>query len=133
MSCTSVQSKRDTADCAVAASTQRWRMDSRGLNAQIWNQSSWLIAVERSTFSTSAPICLDPALSVKHLEHDDHELRIGDEGVVRGRIKWDDTHDGRLPLLIIDSREVTWDQFGHMLMSFEGWQKLAIADKSEEL
>ena len=36
--------------------------------------------------------------------------------------------------LIIDGREVTWDEFGRMLMSFEGWQlKLNLADKSEEL
>jgi hypothetical protein len=74
------------------------------------------------------------ALSVKHLKDDDHGLQIGDERVVRGRVGWDDTHDGRLPLLIIDGREITWDQFGQLLMSFEGWQfKLTVADKSEEL
>ena len=39
-----------------------------------------------------------------------------------------------LPLLVIDGREIGWDQFGRMLMSYEGWQfKLTIADKSEEL
>ena len=43
-------------------------------------------------------------------------------------------HDGRVPLLIIDGREITWDELGRMLMSFEGWQfKLTVADKSEEL
>jgi len=42
--------------------------------------------------------------------------------------------DGRAPLLVIDGREVTWDEFGRMLMSFEGWQfKLNLEDKSEEL
>jgi len=35
--------------------------------------------------------------------------------------------------LVIDGREITWDQFGHMLMTFEGWQcRLEILDKSEE-
>jgi hypothetical protein len=45
-----------------------------------------------------------------------------------------DAHDGRLPLLVIDGRQIDWDEFGRMLMSFEGSQfKLHIADKSEEL
>jgi hypothetical protein len=45
-----------------------------------------------------------------------------------------DAQDGRLPLLVIDGREIDWDQFGRMLMSYEGWQfKLTLADKSEEL
>ena len=59
---------------------------------------------------------------------------IADDGVVRARIEWDDAQDGRLPLLVIDGREIDWDQFGRMLMSYEGWQfKLTLADKSEEL
>jgi hypothetical protein len=74
------------------------------------------------------------ALSVQHLKHGDFGLQIADEGVVRGRIEWDENHDGRLPLLVIDGREIDWEQFGRMLMSYEGWQfKLTIADKSEEL
>jgi hypothetical protein len=47
---------------------------------------------------------------------------------------WDDAEDGRLPLLVIDGREITWEEFGRMLMTFEGFQfKLNIGDKSEEL
>ena len=54
--------------------------------------------------------------------------------MVRGRIEWDDDRGGRVPLLVIDGREIDWDEFGRMLMSFEGSQfKLNIADKSEEL
>jgi hypothetical protein len=54
--------------------------------------------------------------------------------LVRGRIAWDDEHDGRLPLLVIDGREVSWEAFGRMLMTFEGWQfKLEIRDRSEEI
>jgi len=49
-------------------------------------------------------------------------------------IQWDDARDGRVPLLIVDGREITWEEFGRMLMSFEGWQfKLEIRDQSEEL
>ena len=74
------------------------------------------------------------ALSVQHLKDGDCGLQIADDGVVRARIEWDDAQDGRLPLLIIDGREIDWDQFGRMLMSYEGWQfKLTLADKSEEL
>ena len=74
------------------------------------------------------------ALSVQHLKDGDYGLQIADDGVVRGRIEWDDAQDGRLPLLVIDGREIDWDQFGRMLMSYEGWQfKLTLADKSEEL
>jgi hypothetical protein len=74
------------------------------------------------------------ALSTKHLTDSEHGMEIADHRVVRGRIEWDDAHNGRVPLLVIDGREVGWDEFGRMLMSFEGWQfKLSIADKSEEL
>jgi len=73
------------------------------------------------------------ALSIKHLIDGELGLHIAEQ-VVRGMIEWDDAHDGRVPLLIIDGREITWEDFGRMLMSFEGWQfKLSIADKSEEL
>ena len=53
--------------------------------------------------------------------------------MARGRIEWDREEGGRVPLVVIDGREITWDHFGQMLMTFEGWQfKLQIADKSEE-
>jgi hypothetical protein len=53
---------------------------------------------------------------------------------VRGKIDADIDQDGRVPLLIIDGKEITWDEFGRMLMSFEGWRfKMTLADKSEEL
>jgi hypothetical protein len=35
---------------------------------------------------------------------------------------------------VIDGQEITWEQFGRMLMSFEGWQfKLEIYDRSKEI
>jgi len=74
------------------------------------------------------------ALSTKHLADGEHGTQIADHRVVRGRIGWDDAHNGRVPLLVIDGREIDWDEFGRMLMSFEGWQfKLNLVDKSEEL
>jgi hypothetical protein len=43
-------------------------------------------------------------------------LQIADDRVVRGKIEWDVAHDGRVPLLIIDGREITWDELGRMLI-----------------
>lgn len=71
-------------------------------------------------------------LSSKYLEHKNFGQQIANQ-VVRGRIDWDRTNDEPVPLMIVDGREVSWDEFGRMLMSFEGFQfELNIRDKSEE-
>lgn len=73
------------------------------------------------------------SLSVRYLVSDEDAARIADQTVC-GRIEWDASGDGRVPLLVIDGREVSWDEFGRMLMSFEGWQfRVAIRDRSEEV
>ena len=73
------------------------------------------------------------SLSVKHLVRSEYGTQIADRTVC-GRIEWDGSEDGRIPLLVIDGREVSWDDLGRMLMSFEGWQlRLAICDLSEEV
>src|ERR1700676_1536564 len=48
------------------------------------------------------------ALSTKHLTHGEHGLQISDERIVRGRFEWDDARNGRVPLLMIDGREIDW-------------------------
>jgi hypothetical protein len=49
-------------------------------------------------------------------------------------IECDEACEGRVPLLVIDGREITWEEFGRLLMTFEGWQfNLEIRDRSEEL
>ena len=75
------------------------------------------------------------ALAIKHLVNgEDGQLRIADNSVVRARIEWNEEDEGRTPMLVIDGEEIDWDEFGRMLMGFEGWQfKLRIADQSEEL
>jgi hypothetical protein len=51
---------------------------------------------------------------------------------VQGQIECDEAQDGHGPVLVIDGREITWNDFGRLLMSFEGWQfPLNIRDKSE--
>jgi hypothetical protein len=73
------------------------------------------------------------SLSIKHLVRSEHGTQIADQTVC-GRIEWDESEDGRVPLLVIDGQEVSWDEFGRMLMSFEGWQfRVAICDRSEEV
>lgn len=71
------------------------------------------------------------ALSVRHIDF--RERRIIDSRV-RGHIEWDETQDGHLPLVVVDGKEVSWNDLGRMLMCAEGWQfRLDIADPSEEL
>ncbi len=73
------------------------------------------------------------AISIKHLKVGSLGLQIAERPIVRGRVGWDGAEEGRVPLLVIDGRDITWDEFGRMLMTFEGWQfKLEIRDKSEE-
>ena len=72
------------------------------------------------------------SLSVRYLERCEDGARIADRTVC-GRIEWDASRDGRVPLLVIDGQDVSWNEFGRMLMSFEGWQfRVAIRDRSEE-
>ena len=33
---------------------------------------------------------------------------------VRGRIEWDESKHERMPMLVIDGREVSWEEFGRM-------------------
>lgn len=75
------------------------------------------------------------ALSVKHLadDGDGHGLRIADM-MVRGRIECDYSEGVPAPSVVVDGQEISWEQFGHMLSSFEGWQfRLEILDRSDEL
>jgi hypothetical protein len=72
------------------------------------------------------------ALSVKHLVASDLGIHIANQSV-QGSIESDEAEDGSIPVLIIDGQQVTWKDFGRMLMSFEGWQfRMKIRDKSEE-
>ena len=73
------------------------------------------------------------SLSVKHLVRGEYGTRIAVKTVC-GRIDWDEFGDGQFPLLVIDGREMTWDTFGRLLMTYEDWQfRLTIRDNSEEV
>ena len=72
-------------------------------------------------------------LSVKHIEDGPHGLQLVDE-TLRGRIEWDADEDGRVPLMVVDGREISWEAFGHLLMSRDGSQfRLEIVDPSDEV
>ena len=54
--------------------------------------------------------------------------------MIRGRISSDIEQPERTPLLIIDGQEFSWEAFGRMLMTFEGWQfRLEILDRTDEV
>jgi hypothetical protein len=73
------------------------------------------------------------SLAVVHIRDTDLGLQIIDE-TVRGRIEWDGGYDSRMPCVVIDGRRVEWDELGHTLMMFEGWQfKLEVRDPSDEI
>ncbi len=75
-----------------------------------------------------------PQLERKHIEPGDlTPYRITDEDIVRGHIAWDDDTGEELPCFVIDGKELSWHEFGRMLMAYEGFHfKLQIFGGSEE-
>ena len=74
------------------------------------------------------------ALERKHIEKNDlTRFQITNDDVVRGQITWDDNEDGRVPCLVIDGKELSWEEFGRMLMTYEGSHfKLEIFERFDE-
>lgn len=64
---------------------------------------------------------LREVISVQYLVDSNLGLQIKAETLV-GRIKASQPYDLETPLIVIDGHEISWDEFGRMLMSFEGWQ-----------
>ena len=78
-------------------------------------------------------------LNRNHLEWDGttNSWQISKDDVVRARISSDlesDEDYGHPPLIVIDGKEIRWDEFGRMLMTYEGFHfKLEIFDRSDEI
>jgi hypothetical protein len=74
------------------------------------------------------------AMERRHIESNDlTRYRITNEDIVRGHITWDDDTDGEVPCLVIDGKELSWNEFGRMLMTYEGFHfKLEIFEGTEE-
>jgi DNA-directed RNA polymerase subunit RPC12/RpoP len=72
------------------------------------------------------------ALKQRHLEKNDWDKSFYLSGIVRGRIEYDDELDG--PSIVIDGKSFSLEDFGHKLMTFEGFQfRLEFIDPSEEV
>ncbi|WP_199545433.1 DUF7686 domain-containing protein [Paraburkholderia kururiensis] len=68
-----------------------------------------------------------------HLRHVDFLQGYIINRTLRGRIERDESQQGRLPIVVIDGREVSWNNLGQMLVNMEGYQfRLDIVDLSEE-
>ena len=74
-------------------------------------------------------------LARRHLKDGEHGTQLIFPGPIRGYISSDyDRAPEPLPVVVIDGREFTWEEFGRMLLSFEGWQfRLEIIDRTEEV
>jgi hypothetical protein len=74
------------------------------------------------------------ALAIKHVEDGQWGPQVTDARLVRGRVTSDLESDDQAPMVVIDGREVSWGEFGRMVMAFEGWQfKLEFRDISDEV
>ena len=74
------------------------------------------------------------ALAVVHLEDSAHGPQVSDRLILRGTIDNDPDVDERVPRVVIDGRDISWDELGRMVATFEGWQfKLEFRDRSEEV
>lgn len=72
------------------------------------------------------------SLSVKYIEESDLGPQFSGQ-TVKGHITSDCNEFERMPVMVIDGREFSWEEFGRMLLTHEGWQfKLEIVDSSEE-
>ncbi len=73
------------------------------------------------------------SLAIRHLKSGDFGYQIADPWFVRARISSIGIREDDSPLLIIDGKEITWDDFGRMILTFEGFQfKMEVYDRSEE-
>ncbi|MCK6432266.1 MAG: hypothetical protein L6Q68_04450 [Aquabacterium sp.] len=51
-----------------------------------------------------------------------------------GAVAADPDEDHRVPMVVIDGREISWDELGRRVAAFEGWQfKLEFPDRSDEV
>ncbi|WP_259460559.1 hypothetical protein [Paraburkholderia sp. BL23I1N1] len=73
------------------------------------------------------------ALAVKYLAINGSQFQIRDQ-TERGLISSDPAGPGEVPVVVVDGREIGWDDFGRMLAAFEGWQfRLEIRDLADDV
>jgi hypothetical protein len=73
-------------------------------------------------------------LANSHLEEGRHGLQIGDPGIVRARIESDPERETDMPVVVIDGRNISWNEFGRMVATYTGFQfKVEMHDLSDEI
>lgn len=73
------------------------------------------------------------AMAVRDLAINGSQFQIRDQ-TVRGFISSDPAGPGDIPVVVVDGREIGWDDFGRMLAAFEGWQfRLEIRDLADDV
>lgn len=60
-------------------------------------------------------------VTARHVHRTEFGWQLTSDQQLAGRIEWDPDSEGRLPLIVIDGKAFTWEQVGHMLMTFEGF------------
>ena len=74
------------------------------------------------------------ALAIAHLEDSDHGPHVNDRLILRGTVDSSPNEEHRVPLVVVDGCEISWDELGRMVSAFEGWQfKLEFRDLSKEV
>lgn len=74
------------------------------------------------------------ALALTHLDDTAHGPQVNDRLILRGTVDSDPGENRRVPRVVVDGREISWDELGRMVAAFEGWQfKLEFRDLSEEI
>ncbi len=73
-------------------------------------------------------------LETLHLEETTLGLQISDPGIVRARIDSDPEGETDMPVVVIDGRNISWEEFGRMVATYMGFQfKLELHDLSDEI
>jgi hypothetical protein len=73
-------------------------------------------------------------LANSHLEDGIHGLQISDRGIVRARIESEFDGEADRPVVVIDGRHISWDEFGRMMATYTGFQfRLELHDLSDEI
>jgi hypothetical protein len=72
-------------------------------------------------------------LTLNHPDNTDHGPQANHRLILRCTVDSDPDEEHRVPLVVIDGREISWDELGRLAAAFEGWQfKPEFRDLSEE-
>lgn len=73
------------------------------------------------------------AIARRHIRRSKFGWQLTSDQRLVGRIEWDPESGGRVPLVVIDGKAFSWEEVGHMLMTFEGFTLEARVEDTIEL